>query len=439
VSGDLTIPPIGTTDYKVSWSTDTGGISKTVSCKVQPGKSTCDLTASWSSTNAVSGSLTRNGASVGTGGTSGSYRFTIQPTTTDTLVLTLQPGNVRRTNIVVAECETGIWNGSVCTTGGGSSGGIASGSITGGRCTISIGMSSCATSVSWTSSNASTVSVNKFDNSGSSLLSNEKNGGTTITGLTPSDSGKFVRLQVEPGPTGPVRYSVDLTAECATGSAWNGSTCAPTTGGGGTVTPATLNVSYLPSSGGSSNKCIIPIGQGTCSVTVGWTTTNASQVTLDGVVKPNNSGSIFGLIPTVPQTFTLVAQPGNVTRTDTVSAECQSGSTYIGGVCTATTGGGGGTVTATCSASMRSSDFFQTAESWANITSSGIDRVEQSTSKDGGTAGPWLAFTNNNGRQTFPPMYFVPGSYTSQIRGIPSGGGAPISCSPSSISFTVRP
>lgn len=551
VSGDLTIPPIVTTDYKVSWSTDTGGISKTVSCKVQPGKSTCDLTASWSSTNAVSGSLTRNGASVGTGGTSGSYRFTIQPTTTDTLVLTLQPGNVRRTNIVVAECETGIWNGEVCTTGGGSSGGIASGSITGGRCTVSIGMSSCATSVSWTSSNAHTVSVTKFNNPGSSLLSNEKNGATTITGLTPSDSGKFVRLQVEPGPTGPVRYSVDLIAECATGSTWNLSTCAPTTGGGGsgsggTVTPtasisatpssatypttvryslsssnasscrvtgsdgrtyvspsenvtsktlsslttpgtltltaicysgtngsgtasapsntsvtvscptgqtwnetacvsaattATLNVSYsyLPSSGGSSKKCIIPIGQRTCSVILEWTTTNASQVTLDGVVSPNNSGFSFGLIPTFPQTFTLVAQPGNVTRTDTVSAECQSGSSYVGSTCVATTGGGGGTVTASCSASMRSSDFFQTAESWANITSSGIDRVEQSTSKDGGTAGPWLAFTTNNGRQTFPPMYFAPGSYRAQIRGIPSGGGAPISCSPSSVSFTVRP
>ena len=431
-TGDLTIPPIVTTDYVVSWSTDTGGISKTVSCKVKPGKSTCDLTASWSSNKATSGSLTRNGASVGTGGTSGSYRFTIQANTTDTLVLTLQPGNVRLTNTVIAECETGIWNGSVCTTSGGASGGIASGSISGGRCTVSIGMSSCATSVSWTSSNASTVSVTKKDEvSPSQLLSSEKNGATTITGLTPLVSGRQVILQVQPGPTGPVQYSVDLIAECATGSAWNGSTCAPTTGGG---TVATLSVNYSPSSGGSSNKCIIPNGQGTCNVTVGWTTANASAgVTLDGVSVPGVSGKIFGLIPTVPQSFTLVAQPGNVTRSGTVYAECLPESTYVGGVCVATTGGGGGT-TASCSASLSSTDFFQTQEVSATISSSGVTTVEQSP--NGGVT--YLPFTTRNGTQTFPAMYFTPGSYTILLRGQIAGGGT-VSCTPPEVRFTVKP
>jgi hypothetical protein len=120
--------------------------------------------------------------------------------------------------------------------------------------------------------------------------------------------------------------TASATADCVSGSSWDGSKCIAilTTG---TLTSAT-------------NSCIINSGNSTCPISFSWTTTNpvgVSAITKDGVAgnyKIGNSGSNVPFIIPFGITTTFRLYNNSVELANkTVTSSCMSGSTWNGSFC----------------------------------------------------------------------------------------------------------
>jgi hypothetical protein len=153
-------------------------------------------------------------------------------------------------------CGTGsqvgltVWNGSSCAAPVATA---AAGNISASPnpCIIALGAANCSSTVSWTSSNTTKPDV-RVDYG--TLMSGEANGTVLVPWI--SYNGNIFELR----DNNAVIDSVTVRGVCASGSVWNGSSCAAPV-----ATAATGNISASP------NPCIIVLGASNCSSTVSWT------------------------------------------------------------------------------------------------------------------------------------------------------------------------
>ncbi|MFA4975451.1 MAG: hypothetical protein WC577_02090, partial [Candidatus Paceibacterota bacterium] len=197
------------------------------------------------------------------------------------------------------------------------------GTLSAAACTIASGASACTSVLNWTTQN---LTVNPTE-----VTRNNPNG-THVSSLT---SGTNVNNTINYGSTTFYLYhngvllaqSATLNTTCVIGSLWNGISCAPTE-----VVTGTLTIS--PSS------CEIKKNDSTCTVTgATWSTTFATNPLLvDG-----NTGSIISTLANrgtplkvwvaYPSTVFNLKDGETLLSTKTVTATCESGSSWIGNEC----------------------------------------------------------------------------------------------------------
>jgi hypothetical protein len=162
--------------------------------------------------------------------------------------------------------------------------------ITGGSCIIPIGASSCTVPVSFTTTNldvsqAGLFNIARTGTSSNSYYNGFVYGGTSYMSIPgrPADKadvsvggGTPITLRVN-AINGAGVFTIDgsgtVTGNCATGSAWNGSMCTPSTVSGSVT----------------ANSCTVAFGQSTCTSPISWTSNgfNPSTMNLFGCTQPS--------------------------------------------------------------------------------------------------------------------------------------------------------
>ena len=223
------------------------------SCNIPAGASGCDTTLSWDTKNPPAGSVsavtTPESITVGTGNsdsktysmTNGSRNFYLY-----------NNGQLLNQTAVTATCTDGVWDGSKC-----SSSAAMSGTLTASPnpCAIPSGASSCSNvKLNWSTLNPPVGSVSAVTTNyptDNTLIANGNNGVEVPVTVKYNyqkfflfNNGKLLNL-----PSGLI-----VNSSCATGTAWNGSTCASSAavsytitalpGNYGSITPAGTTTYY---------------------------------------------------------------------------------------------------------------------------------------------------------------------------------------------------
>src|SRR5437870_205613 len=188
-------------------------------------------------------------------------------------------------------------------------------------CTIASGGSSCNVTLSWTTTNpVGTSAVTSNYPSANTTVATGNSGSTSAS--VPYSSRTFYLYN-----NSQLLATSVASSSCASGTAWNGSTCqAPISG---TLTP-------------SAPSCSIAAGASSCSVTLSWTTTNpvgTSAVTsnypsANTTVATGNSGSTSASVPYSSRTFYLY-NDSQLLATSVASSSCASGTNWNGSTCQA--------------------------------------------------------------------------------------------------------
>ena len=386
-SADYTIN--ATTTYTLVATGPGGSVTRTATVSPLPsatltatlsGSNTANV--SWTATNATS--VTLNGASVAL---SGSAAYTINATTTYTLVATGPGGSVTRTATVsplpsatltatlsgsntanvswtTSNATSVTLNGAVVALSGSASDTISAettytlvatgpgGSVTRTATVTPVGAPTATltatrsgtntANVSWTTSNATSVTLNGAAVALSGSASDTISAETTYTLVATGPGGSVTRTAtVTPvgAPTatltatrsGTNTANVSWTTSNATSVTLNGAAVALSGSASDTISAETTYTLVATGPGGSVTRTatVTPVAAPTATLTairsgtntahVSWTTSNATSVTLNGVPVPL-SGSSIGTIGAAT-TFTLVATGpgGSVTRTATVT------------------------------------------------------------------------------------------------------------------------
>jgi hypothetical protein len=154
--------------------------------------------------------------------------------------------------------------------------------ITGGSCIIPIGASSCTVPVSFTTTNLSVSQAGLFDIARTGASSNNYYNGFVYGGTSymsiPGRAADQADVSVGGGTpitlrvnsmSGASTFTVDgsgtVTGNCATGSAWNGSMCTPSTVSGSVT----------------ANNCTVAFGQSTCTSPISWTSSGYNPDTVN--------------------------------------------------------------------------------------------------------------------------------------------------------------
>jgi len=191
-------------------------------------------------------------------------------------------------------------------------------------CTIAASASTCTVSLTWTTTNPVSTSavMSSYPIANTTVFTG--NSGTNSASVPHAGRSFFLYNNA-------VLLATSIaTANCASGTTWNGSVCqAPTMSG--TLTP------LAPS-------CTIAAGASTCSVSLTWTTANpvsTSQVTspypyTGFVVGTGNNGSALASVPHSGANFFLYNNNVLLAQSS-ATANCASGTTWNGSVCQAPT------------------------------------------------------------------------------------------------------
>ena len=322
------------------------------------GASTASL--SWSTTNATT--VTINGAGVAL---SGSAQYTIAATTTYTLVATGPGGSVTRTATVtvpVVNCVVSAWTMQSATAWGActagqqtrtetwtrtvltppSGGGTACGPLTEQRTgTQSCAMPPTATftgslseastaSLSWSTTNATTVTINGTAVALSGSVQYTIGATTTYTLVATGPGGSVTRTATV---TVPVVNCVVSAWTMQSATAWG--TC---TSGQQTRTETWTRTVLTPPSGGgtacgplteqrtATQSCSIPPTatftgslSGTSTAVLTWQTTDATSVTINGTAVALSGSTQYTISAATTYTLVATGAGGSVTRTATVT------------------------------------------------------------------------------------------------------------------------
>ncbi len=289
------------------------------SCSITAGASSCNVSLTWTTTNPVStSSVTSNYPSANTTvftGNNGTNTASV-PHAGRSFFL-YNNGVLLATSVATANCASGAtWNGSTCQA-------PMSGTLTPASpsCTIAAGASSCNVSLTWTTTNpVVTSSVTSNYPSANTTVATGNSGSTTAS--VPYNSRTFYLYN-----NAQLLATSSATSSCASGTAWNGSTCqAPMSG---TLTPV-------------SPSCSIAAGASSCNVSLTWSTTNpisVSSVTsnypsANTTVFTGNNGSNTASVPHAGRSFFLYNN-GVLLATSVATANCASGATWNGSTCQA--------------------------------------------------------------------------------------------------------
>jgi len=188
-----------------------------------------------------------------------------------------------------------------------------------------LGGSQCTSNISWSTNNATNVSVR--------VAGNQNEFGSGVSGSQPAEwiqlnpDGYLFTLHHNNGAV-PALSSVTVRARCINGSSWNVSTslCETTSG-------PTANI--------SAPDCSISAGQSSCTVDVSWVTSAipAPSIRQDGIEFSTAISSVGTqrILARGINVFTVF--DGTTERAmDDAAATCEPGSTWNGSSCAATTG-----------------------------------------------------------------------------------------------------
>jgi pimeloyl-ACP methyl ester carboxylesterase len=293
------------------------------SCTIALGASTCNVSASWVTSNpigtsAITSDLPAANTAVASGNT-GSMSFTIFHGGR-TFFLYNNELELDRKN-VDANCTAGsVWSGSVCAKPPAGTLTLAS-----SACTIAVGASSCSVNASWTTTNPIGTSAITSDTPNSNAQITTGNSATNFSLVVTFSSRTFYLYNNQ--------QELDrktATAACASGSTWDGSSCAKPSG----------NLTL------SSSSCTIALNASSCSVKATWNTNNpigTSALTSDTPsantqITTGNSGNGFTVAVFFgSRNFYLY---NNQLQLDqgTATASCVIGSGWNGSACAKTTG-----------------------------------------------------------------------------------------------------
>jgi hypothetical protein len=323
-------------------------------CTIPAGSSMCNGSFTWSIQNSSSPNLfnnTRNvqyttnpsGSGVGYAIQYGSNTVSARNGTTALWSIT-----------VTASCAAGTsWNGSICAAA------LApSGSINATACTIPVGGTSCASTVSWSSANfAGTQSVRQGVTQFSTLTSSAG----VSRNVNPSNRSFSL---VDTGSS--FSATVNATVGCAAGSSWNGSSCVATVAPSGSI---------------NATACTIPVGGTSCASTVSWSSANfaGTQSVRQGVTQFSTLTSSAGVSRNVNpsnRSFSLVDTGSSFSATVNATVGCAAGSSWNGSSCVATVAPSGSINATACTIPVGGTSCASTV-SWSSANFAGTQSVRQ--------------------------------------------------------------
>lgn len=224
---------ISSTGEFMSDSSSNLGLSK---CRIKPGGGPCDMTVSWSSTNAQTATFKKvNGNSNLSTAVSGSFKVEgLKPGQTEDYQLTLMPGWISYKISVGADCSTSdaVWNGSNCVTSAANP--TAALNISPANPTITY-----PTRLSFTLTSTNALSCEVKNSEGHTYVNWYENTTSKTVEETPAPHNYQISAQCATGHNGAgVKSAVttkQISVQCSNGTVWNGTSC----GGSGTNTGST--------------------------------------------------------------------------------------------------------------------------------------------------------------------------------------------------------
>jgi hypothetical protein len=311
--GPKSVKPIKTTTYTIKGYTENGELKDTkaimvnvispsptptgsitaqkAGCSISAGSASCYIPFSWETQNPINkSSVKRGNVVVAEGNTVSGFNMNI-PYGQQKFDL-YNNNKILDSETVKADCIKGTsWNGSICnkTISQAMTGTIST--TTPNPCVISNGASSCATNLTWTTQNPMAVSSVVYNNNNTTIVVGNGNNGSSSQRVP--YGGRTYYLY----NSGTELDAVTVGAVCATGSSWNGKTCAPVS-----VSSSCKIISFS-----ASHPSILP---GQVSV-LSWKTEGCFDVSLDG------ANVVFSgtqnVQPIVTTTYTLNASGINST------------------------------------------------------------------------------------------------------------------------------
>lgn len=341
-------------------------------CTIAIGASTCTSNLSWTASNITSpvfggcgytaqnyGGNCTQGVGFANQTTPGNISATISGNGAYLRVTDNTGTPTYREVTLIGNCQSGsTWNGSTCaantcpngatnppactTCPGGQvmyagSCAVPTGTISSPGCTIPVGASSCQATFTWSSTNSSSVTVGSCGYTGAGYTGNcnvvvfaDQSGASGSVAGTLTTNGAYAVIR----NNGVDLNSTTVAATCASGSAWNGSTCA-STAATASITPGT---------------CTIPAGGTSCQAAMSWTSSNLTSPTFAGCGYANQnyggqcnvttfatqsgaSGSVSATLTGNGMYMTVNGNPSNTSYANTTAvATCGGGSYWSGNV-----------------------------------------------------------------------------------------------------------
>ena len=292
------------------------------SCEIAAGASTCSVTLNWSSkSTSINPRVESNSPdkfTVLASGVSGGPLIAFIPYGGRKFQLKHGVESLAWLSIG-ASCKAGSsWSGSTCLSVS-ISGSLSSSASS---CTIAAGSSACSVSVTWSTTNPVATSAVTSDSptANTTLFSGNSGGPSTVS--VPYGGRNFYLYN-----NAQLLANRTVTATCATGTTWNGSSC-----------QAAVMSGSLSS---SASSCTIAAGSSACSVSVTWSTTNpvaTSAVTSDSptanttLFSGNSGGPSTVSVPYGGRNFYLYNN-AQLLANRTVTATCATGTTRNGSSC----------------------------------------------------------------------------------------------------------
>src|SRR3989344_5703301 len=307
----------------------TGSISAE-DCGIPEGESTCNATVSWSLSNPVPGAPTEvthdnppnTLVSTSTSGTN--VASTVEYGATQFFLY--HDGEAMSNASMEANCANGTsWDGDSCESEEPPPPNPMSGTLTRAAptCVIASGASSCNINFSWSTVNpiATSVVTSSYP-APNTIIASGNSGGPTAFAVPYVSSPRDFYLY----NNGQELDDSSASSFCVSGTAWNGSACAPSDEMTGILDY------YNP-------LCEIAAGDNSCNITFFWNVTNPTGATTvvrasGGTVGNGHSGFLAFSVPFNSATFILVNDTIEL-DSETVYAACEEDTTWNGSVCVA--------------------------------------------------------------------------------------------------------
>lgn len=365
------------------------------SCAIPAGSSSCKIDFFWSTVNYydyVSRILRPDGTLViGNTLSEASYPFTLYGSDPSTVTFSLYNGDtlLARSNVSKSCASGSTWNGAYCMNGTLTS--------SASSCTIASGAGTCNVTISWSTAGPNGTSAVTSDYPSSGYHVADANSGSNQSVAIPKAGRSFYLYN-----SGTLLAQKSISASCASGSAWTGSTCEPIVNG------ACSAAHYGCSSGTSASN-----SSNTANWT--WSCTGANGGTSASCSEPKYVDLTAGAVtPTTAVDEVGVTLSATVTNNGTDSTS----SSFSNFFQVATAENGGGTITNLAASSMStlaagaSSATTKPYSFSPPATYSVRACADKSSATDGGTitesnennnCGPWTNVVVENRPPPTPP------------------------------------